>query len=90
MKKILSLVLALAMLLSVSSAFATSTDAVGGMEANWWVDADVQKSAEFYEFFDRSYNVPEFMVEPVSITPQEFAEVIKKEPSTVKYSSNVK
>ncbi len=49
-----------------------------------------QKSAEFYEFFDRSYNVPEFMVEPVSITPQEFAEVIKKEPSTVKYSSNVK
>lgn len=48
MKKVLSLVLALAMLLSVTSAFATSTDAVGGMEANWWVNADVQKSTEFY------------------------------------------
>lgn len=48
MKKVLSLVLALAMLLSITSAFATSTDAVGGLEANWWVDADVQKSAEFY------------------------------------------
>ena len=48
MKKILSLVLMLAILLSVTSVFATSTDAVGGMEANWWVDADVQKSDEFY------------------------------------------
>lgn len=48
MKKVLSLVLALAMLLSVTSAFATSTDTVGGLAPNWWVDADVQKSEEFY------------------------------------------
>ena len=49
-----------------------------------------QESAEFYDFFDRSYNVPEFMVEPVAITPQEFAEVIRIEPLGVAYSSEVK
>ena len=49
-----------------------------------------QESAEYYEFFDRSYNVPEFMKEPVSITPQEFVEVVEKEPVKVKYSSKVK
>ena len=48
MKKILSLVLALAMLLTVASAFATDVDAVGGMEPNWWVNADVKPSTEFY------------------------------------------
>ena len=35
MKKILALVLALAMLMTASSVLATSTDAVGGMEAGW-------------------------------------------------------
>ncbi len=49
-----------------------------------------QKSADFYDFFDRSYNVPEFMVEPVRISPQEFAEVIKGDSIKVKYSSSVK
>ena len=46
-----------------------------------------QQSADFYDFFDRSYNVPEFMVEPVQITPQEFAEVVEQDAVTVKYVS---
>ena len=49
-----------------------------------------QKSAGFYEFFDRSFNVPEFMVEPVKFTPHEFAEVVKGESSNVKYEQNIK
>ena len=48
MKKILSFVMALAMLLTAASAFATSTDPVGGLEPNWWVDADIQPSQEFH------------------------------------------
>ncbi len=47
-----------------------------------------QQTPDFYNFFDRSYNVPEFMVEPVRITPQEFADVIKEESLTVKYVSS--
>ena len=47
MKKILALVMAMAMLLS-ATAFATSTDAVGGMEANWWKAAELTPSADFY------------------------------------------
>ena len=46
-----------------------------------------QKTPDFYTFFDRSYNVPEFMVEPVKIEPQEFAEVVKRDPVNVKYIS---
>lgn len=49
-----------------------------------------QKSSDFYDFFDRSYNVPEFMVEPVEITPHEFAEVVKGEMVNVKYVQNIK
>ena len=49
-----------------------------------------QEKPGFYDFFDRSYNVPEFMVEPVRITPHEFAEVVKGVPEKVKYSSNTK
>ena len=49
-----------------------------------------QEHAGFYEFFDRSYNVPEFMVEPVMFTPQEFAEVVKGGSSNVKYEQNIK
>ncbi len=45
-----------------------------------------QEESEYYDFFDRSYNVPEFMVEPVSITPHEFVEVVKGEAVNVKYS----
>ncbi len=46
-----------------------------------------QAGADFYDFFDRSYNVPEFMVEPVKISPQEFADIIKGDAATVKYVS---
>lgn len=49
-----------------------------------------QKSSEFYDFFDRSYNVPEFMVEPVKITPHEFAKAVKGESVIVKYVQNIK
>ncbi len=49
-----------------------------------------QESPSFYDFFDRSYNVPEFMVEPVKITPHEFAEVVEGPSVKVKYSTNVK
>ena len=49
-----------------------------------------QKTAGFYDFFDRSYNVPEFMVEPVKFTPHEFAEVVKGESVNVKYLPSVK
>lgn len=49
-----------------------------------------QKDAEFYDFFDRSYNVPEFMIEPVVISPHEFAEVVKGESVNVKYSVKIK
>ena len=47
-----------------------------------------QKSPEFYSMFDRSYNVPEFMVEPVRIAPHEFAEYAKGDAVNVKYSTN--
>ena len=49
-----------------------------------------QKSADFYDMFDRSYNVPEFMVEPVKFSPQEFADIIKGDSVKVKYSPSVK
>ena len=35
MKKLVSLVLALVMVLSMTSALATATEAMGGLEANW-------------------------------------------------------
>lgn len=46
-----------------------------------------QKSPDFYTLFDRSYNVPEFMVEPVRFTPHEFADVARGEETKVKYSA---
>ena len=46
-----------------------------------------QESPDFYPMFDRSYNVPEFMIEPVRITPQEIAEIVKSEAVKVTYSS---
>ena len=48
MRKLLSLVLALCMALCCASAFATSTEEVGGMAPNWWVGADLKPSEEFY------------------------------------------
>lgn len=49
-----------------------------------------QKESEYYDFFDRSYNVPEFMVEKVKISPHDFAEVVKGESVNVRYSNNIK
>ena len=48
MKKTLALVLAIAMLLSVTSALATSTEAVGGMDAGWWKAAEIKPSETFH------------------------------------------
>ena len=47
MKKILSLVLALCMLFTCVAALAEDAT-VGGLAANWWVDADLAKSETFY------------------------------------------
>ena len=44
-----------------------------------------QEDPEFYHHYLRSYNVPEFMVEPVSISPQEFAAAAKKEAIQANY-----
>ena len=49
-----------------------------------------QEHAGHYDFFDRSYNVPEFMVEPVRISPHDFVEVVKGDAVNVKYSSQFK
>ena len=46
-----------------------------------------QEDPEFYGLFLRSFNRPEFMVEPVRITPREFAEKAKLEPVKAKYIS---
>ena len=45
-----------------------------------------QRDPYFYNDYYKSYNVPEYMVEPVTITPQEFARHIDKEavPATFK------
>jgi len=37
-----------------------------------------QRDPDFYTYFMRSYNVPEFMKEPVKVTPQEFASEARK------------
>ena len=36
----------------------------------------------------KSYNIPEFMVEPVQITPQQFAQEAKKDGKKVQYVSS--
>lgn len=44
-----------------------------------------QEDPMFYQHYMRSYNVPEFMVEPVKITPQEFAAAAKKDAIKASY-----
>ena len=46
-----------------------------------------QEDPEYYYHYLRSYNVPEFMSEPVSISPQEFAAAAKKEPIQAQYKN---
>ena len=45
-----------------------------------------QEDPNFYTFFLRSFNRPEFMVEPVSIEPQEFARKAKEDAIKAKYA----
>ena len=45
-----------------------------------------QKDPNFYTFFLRSYNRPEFTIEPVKQTPQQFAEAAKKDAKPATYS----
>jgi phosphoglycolate phosphatase-like HAD superfamily hydrolase len=40
---------------------------------------------DYHRQFMRSYNIPEFMKGPVTITPHEFADVLKGEAINVKY-----
>ena len=47
-----------------------------------------QRDPNFYTYFMRSYNVPEFMTEPVSLTPQDFAAVAKAEAVNTTYKPN--
>ena len=44
-----------------------------------------QRDPEYYTLFLRSYNRPEFMTEPVSIAPEQFAAEAKKDARKVKY-----
>ena len=46
-----------------------------------------QKDPYFYTDYFKSYNVPEFMIEPVTITPQEFARHIDKEATSATFKS---
>ena len=45
-----------------------------------------QKDPYFYTFYLRSFNRPEFMIEPVNTTPQEFAEKAKEDAIPAKYA----
>ena len=49
-----------------------------------------QRDPNFYTYFMRSYNVPEFMVEPVKLKPQDFAAVVKGEAVNTTYRSTGK
>ena len=46
-----------------------------------------QKDPYFYDDYYKSYNVPEYMLEPVTITPQEFARHIDQEAQQAKFRS---
>lgn len=46
-----------------------------------------QYDPSFYDFYLRSFNVPEFMKEPVSVSPQTFAAEAKKDAQKAKFVS---
>ncbi len=46
-----------------------------------------QRSPYFYDDYYKSYNVPEFMIEPVTITPQEFARYLDADAQVVTFCS---
>jgi len=47
-----------------------------------------QKDPNFYQFFLKSYNVPEFMIEPVGISPQTFAKAAKQDAKPATFVNN--
>ncbi|MBQ6965755.1 MAG: PD40 domain-containing protein [Bacteroidaceae bacterium] len=47
-----------------------------------------QQDPNFYTFFLRSFNRPEFMIEPVKVTPQEFARKAKEDAVKAKFAKN--
>lgn len=47
-----------------------------------------QEDPDFYPQFFKSFNIPEFMVEPVKQTVQDFYEVVDKDPVKATYKSN--
>lgn len=47
-----------------------------------------QKDPYFYTFFLRSFNRPEFMIEPVTISPQEFAKTAKGDSIKARFVKN--
>lgn len=46
-----------------------------------------QEDPDFYRYFMRSFNIPEFMKEPVQIAPQEFASVAKTDALKANFKS---
>lgn len=46
-----------------------------------------QEDPDFYRYFMRSFNIPEFMKEPVAIAPQEFAEVARTDALKANFKS---
>lgn len=46
-----------------------------------------QQDPDFYTYFLRSYNRPEFMIEPVKITPQQFAAKAKEDAVPANYAN---
>jgi Tol biopolymer transport system component len=46
-----------------------------------------QRNPYFYNDYYKSFNVPEFMVEPVTITPQEFARYLDTDAQAVRFRS---
>ena len=44
---------------------------------------------DFHRQFLKSYNIPEFMRGPVTITPQQFADVLKTDGNTVRYATRL-
>ena len=48
-----------------------------------------QRDPFFYADYYKSYNVPEFMVEPVTITPQEFARYLDADAQAAKFRGQV-
>jgi hypothetical protein len=45
---------------------------------------------DFHRQFMKSYNIPEFMRGPVTISPQSFADVLKKDGEQVKYQEKIR